>query len=212
MRALGVILLVVFVGLMGPGANATAITFDLDVEFSGAQSPMGPVPWLRAVIDDGGGSGSVTLTLIALNLVGSEFVTGWYLNVNPVYGSLAIAHVGGVTGSASYSQNAYKADGDGKYDLLITLPNAPPSARFVAGATSEWTLTAVGLTAGDFDFLSYPDGGHGPFRTAAHVQGIGTSGNGSGWVTESGEVPEPGTLALIAAGILGIAARRSRIF
>lgn len=208
MRALDVIILVVMVGLLSPEANATAITFDLDVEFSGAQSPMGQVPWLRAVIDDGGGTGSVTLTLIALNLVGSEFVTGWYFNVNPVYGSLAVAHVGGVAGSASYSQNAYKADGDGKYDLLFSFD----SNAFTAGESSVWTISAAGLKAVDFDLLSQPAGGHGPFRTAAHVQGIGTDGQGSGWITESGEIPEPGTVALVIAGILGLGARRSRLF
>jgi hypothetical protein len=57
------------------------------------------------------------------------------------------------------------------------------------------------LTASSFNFLSAPDGGHGPFYTAAHVQGIGIDGNFSGWVT----VPEPATWALVTTGGAGLA-------
>lgn len=209
MKKTGFTVIVVFSVLFGPPAEATSITLDLDVEFSGGQDPAGTPPWLRAVIDDGGSAGSVKITLIALNLVDEEFITGWYFNVEPSFLSLTIANTGGVAGTASaYSQNAYKADGDGKYDLLFSYPSGPPAARFVAGATSEWTITAAGLTASHFNLLSHPDGGHGPFRTAAHVQGI--EGGGSGWITESGEIPEPTTLALVAAGVLGMTARRRR--
>ena len=44
-------------------ANASVLTYDLSVEFSGATPPAGAAPWLRAVIDDGGSPGSVTMTL-----------------------------------------------------------------------------------------------------------------------------------------------------
>jgi hypothetical protein len=50
--------------------------------------------------------------------------------------------------------------------------------------------------AESFNFLSAPDGGSGPFLTAAHVQGIGPRGDDSGWVT----VPEPTGLALAGLG------------
>jgi hypothetical protein len=118
-----------------------------------------------------------------------------------------------VVGTGSISSNAYKADGDGKYDILIEFPSGPPSARFSVGDTSVFTLTnAGGLTPDDFKFLSLPDGGNGPFFAAAHVQATGTDGKGSGWVAPA--VPEPSSLAVAGLGALGLAGyglrRRSR--
>ncbi len=144
-------------------------------------------------------------------LVGSEKVTGWYFNVDPTLTSLAIDYVSGQVASATdHTQNDHKADGDGKYDILFEFPTS--GDVFGAGETSVWKFTATGLTANSFDFLSAPAGGHGPFLVAAHVQSIGTSG-GSGWITgekADSAVPEPTTMALVAAGISAFAMKRKR--
>jgi hypothetical protein len=52
------------------------------VEFSGAP-PAGSPPWLKVAFDDEGTPGSVLFELTALNLVGSEFVSKLYLNLDP---------------------------------------------------------------------------------------------------------------------------------
>src|SRR5262245_36909390 len=68
---------------MGSQASATLITFGLTAEYSNAADPAGPKPWATATFDDGGGSGSVTLTLNAKNLTASEFISEWDFNLDP---------------------------------------------------------------------------------------------------------------------------------
>lgn len=189
----------------GPVSAATVV-FDSSFEFSGATAPTGTPPWLRATFDDGGKSGSVTLTFEALNLVDSEFVSNLYFNLDPaldptqlVFGP--ITKVGSFDDPvASTGVDAFKADGDGKYDLLFAFATSGQgggSLRFGAGESMSLAISGIaGLVASSFDYLSAPDGGSGPFPTAAHVQGIGPREAFSGWVT----VPEPSGVALAGLG------------
>ena len=204
-------------GVLGvTSAQAAVITFDLDQEFSGATPPAGSSPWLRSTFDDGGGSGSVTMTLTALNLTGSEFVTEWDFNLDP---SLNLASLifsaPAKTGTfadpiISTGVDAFQADGDGKYDIQFAFDNAPPANRFGVGDSVQYTISGIPtLTASSFNFLSAPAGGKGPFQTAAHVQGIGAQGNDSGWVSP---VPEPSMAAVsvLLAALAGPFRRRHR--
>ena len=192
-------------------AMATLISFGTTFEFSGGTPPAGATPWLTATFDDGGTAGSVTLTLTATNLTGSEFVTDWDFNIDPALeASIGSLLFGGPTKVGSFTDptiskgvNAYQADGDGKYDIRFAFdPSGGVSSRFGVGDSATYTITGIpSLTANSFNFLSQPAGGHGPYYTAAHVQGIalGTS-TGSGWVT----TPEPSSFALFCAGFLGV--------
>ena len=209
------------VAVMGVGggvslsAEATTLTFDMSVEFSGAADPAGPAPWLSATLDDGDTPGSVELTLDNTNLVGGEFVDAWYLNLDPGFDPLDLSFSAPTKAGAFADPtislrgpgdgNGFKADGDGRYDILIDFAQSGPN-RFGVGESVTFTLTGIpGLTVDSFDFLSAPDGGNGPFVAAAHVQGIVDTGDGdSGWVT----VPEPGSLALLALGAGALLARR----
>jgi MYXO-CTERM domain-containing protein len=197
---------------LATSAHAAIVTFDHNFEFSGGSQPSGAAPWLRATFDDGGGSGSVTLTFTALNLVDQEFARFTYFNLDPAISPAGLSFsaptkVGTFTDpTVETGTNAFQADGDGLYDIRISFDNAPPGNRFGPGEAVTYTITAPGLTANSFNFLSAPAGGSGPFPTAAHVQGIGSSGQFSGWTTH---VPEPASLGVAALGaVVGLRRRR----
>jgi len=218
----GMLLMAVVAAFLVP-AEATSVVFDLDIEFSGATPPAGAAPWLRATFDDFGGTGTVDLTMTALNLTGTEFINSWYFNLNPLLDPtlLTVANVDlSAVGSSSVSLGAdmFKADGDGLYDILFGFP-PPPGAfadKFTAGESVVVRFSLAGLTASDFDFSSAPapGGGSGPFLSAAHVQGIGATGDDSGWIAPSGIPPTPpppapefpalGWLVSLGGGLLGM--------
>jgi hypothetical protein len=198
------------VAICASSARAAVIAYDLSVEFSGATPPAGAAPWIRATFDDGGGTGSVTLTLASVNLVGTEFVSDWDFNLDPSLDPSALLFSAptktGTFGDPviNLGVDAFQAAGDGMYDIEVAFDIAPPEDRFGAGDSVQYTITGIAtLTASSFDFLSAPAGGSGPFPTAAHVQGIGVEGANSGWVT----VPEPSAALLVLFGI-GAALRR----
>jgi len=188
-----------------PTSQAAIVAYDLCIEFSGATPPAGPSPWLRATFDDGDITGNVTLTMEDLNLTDTEFVSEWYFNLDPVLNltNLTIDFYDVQSGTVSTGTDSFKADGDGLYDILFSFPTS--GDRFGDGESSTWTFTLDGLTANSFDFLSLPDGGHGPYPTAAHVQGI--AGGYSGWIT----TPIPGAVWLFGAGLFGLIGMRRKL-
>ena len=211
---LGKLCAVAVVCALAGSARAAIVTYDLDIEYSGATPPAGTGPWLRATFDDGGGSGSVTMTLTSLNLVSQEFVRFWHFNLDPSLNATNLAFsaplkVGSFADPViNRGTNAFQAAGDGLYDIQVMFDNAPPSDRFGAGESVSYTITGIpSLTASSFHFLSAPAGGNGPYFTAAHVQGIAPNGNNSGWITQS---PEPASIGALAVGALALMRRRNR--
>jgi len=204
-------------------ASASSITYDFDHEFSSGTPPAGAAPWLQAVFSDAGAN-TVQLTLSTLNLTGSEFVSGWYFNLNPAFSTadLTISQtgMGGAFDAPSISRgtDAFKADGDGKYDLLFSFGTAgDASQRFTSGDSITFTLSGItGLNAADFNYMSAPAGGHGPYVAATHVQSI--DGNYSGWLDpsttlDSGDVQVPDgylTIVLLGMGCVAIEGLRRK--
>ncbi len=210
MRAFLQILATAVVLTTGTIGSAAIVTHQYDFEYSGGTPPAGTPPWLRATFDDGGGSGSVMMVLIALNLTGSEFVNDWYFNLDPTLSPASLNfQVQSTTGTFDVPQvltgvNAFNAAGNTLFDIQVDFANAPPAARFGAGESITFLVTGTPtLNANSFSFFSVP-GGQGPFISVAKVQAIGTE-DGSGWVAF---VPEPSALGLIVASTLLLSRRR----
>jgi hypothetical protein len=180
------------------------LVFELGVEYSGGQAPVGPAPWLNATFTDIG-AGTIQLKMEAVRLTGREFLTGWYFNLNPALdpASLSFTLLSGLAASSIQTGiDQFKAGGDGWYDIRFRFPSSGRGDKFGVGDSVVYDVTcpgSAGFSALSFDFLSAPGGGHGPFSTAAHVQGIGPRGEGSGWVTVA--MPEYGSLPLLAIGL-----------
>jgi MYXO-CTERM domain-containing protein len=200
--------------LLPSTAYAAVLTFSADYEFSGGTAPSGSPPWYTLSFDDGGGVGSVLLTLTATNLTGAENVLHLMFNLNPAMnGNLPLTFAGLVkvgsfdTPSIAQGVDAYKADGDGFYDFDLEFASGGNTSKtFTQGDVLQYTITGPGLVAASFNFLSLDAGGHGPFLMAAHIQNTG-GGSQSGWVTQS---PEPSALFLAMLGLAGLCLARRR--
>ena len=196
-----------------PSTQAAVGLMNLSATFTGTAPAVSPA--LQVRFEDGFGANVVRITMDATNLTGNEFVSNWFLNVNPLIDpatlSFSLVSAPGVpsfgVSNILKGANAYRADGDGFYDLEFDFP--PPPGSFAAKFTSGEKVVvdayrSSGLAFSDFFFLSAPagPGNPGPFYAAAHVQGIG-AGNDSGWIgTGSADItaiPEPASGAMLAA-------------
>jgi hypothetical protein len=179
----------------------------------GGTSPASTNPaWMDVVFRDVS-PGVVSMTVSNLHLTGTENVDQLYLNLNPAFDPLKLqfTYVSSSGGfdlpSVSEGTNAFKAGGDGKYDVLFNFTsNSNDKHQFTQGEYFTYDISGIpGLQAADFDYLSLPAGGAGPFYAAAHVQRIGT-GSLSGWISGTLvqsliAVPEPSGIAIILLGI-----------
>ena len=155
-------------------------------------------------------AGGVRITITNNLLDPGAFLGALYLNtsVAPLAGAagtcVTCTATNGQTMAFNFGSNAFQADGDGIYDILIDFSTAAAN-RLTPGEAIVFDLTSttIGFTSDSFLVFSVPGGGNGPFRVAAHIQGL--PGGGSDWVSES-EVPEPASLLLLGSGIATLAA------
>ena len=194
-------------------AHATVLSFSTSIEFSGGNEPVGSGPWLSAVFDDGDTPGSVSLTLTALDLAPTEFISKWYFNLDPALAPEDL-DFSSPTKIGLFSDPEVEAEADdfnvagsGRHDIVFEFSTSNKGGgvrRFGSGESATFLITGIPtLMAWSFNFDS-TGGGNGAFPTAAHVQGI--PGGGSGWVS----VPEPATLSVLALGGLAVVRRRKR--
>jgi len=201
--------------LLGAAASAAqaAVVYNFNTEFSGGTPPSGPAPWLTATFSDTSTLAEVQLTISTAGLTSTEKISGLYFNLDPALDvdDLSFSSLNSGSGTVADSsvqlgENLFMADGDGKYDILLSYSTS--KATLSGGETSSFDITYSGsgtFDAASFYFLSYPAGGHGPFLAAAHVLNTSPSG-GSGWVAPVSPVPLPSSLPLLAAGLFGFAA------
>lgn len=215
--------LVAALALLPQAAGATTMTFEYTVQFSNGTFPGGAAPWLRATFDDTAAApgSDVRITVEVLNLAATEFVSNWWFNLNPALGNVATnvgftfidtSDVSSMT--ITWGNDCCNADGGGRYDVRFAFPTAAGIGRLTNGESIVIDANWFGGTmlATDFNFIATPQGGNGPFLSAAHIQGI-VGGDGSTFVAP-GEatfpVPEPGTLALLGGGLTLVARRLRR--
>ena len=211
-----------FVFAMG---TTQAAIFQIDFSNSGAFSGSAPsLPanpdsvYAKAIFDDHGGAGTVTLTMTVLNnlLPSGAYTNDWYFNVVDS-AHLTKDSITFVDGTKTNQNNFFKLTGQGKeFDLAFHFKNAHPG-ELAQGHSSVYELTGAGLTANSFNFLSYPHAANGDgYLSVMHLQGYGNSvwvGGTPGIIQlplDPASVPEPETIALIGLGLLGIALIRRR--
>lgn len=211
-------------GAAAPGAQAGLLQIDFSNSgaFSGSvpSQPANPATvYATAIFDDGGGTGSVTLTMSVSNqLLAGAYVNDWYFNLDPLKSITALNFVSGTAAeNITRGIDCCKADGvGGDYDVYFSFDTANPG-QLARGATSTYLFTGAGLTAASFNFLSTPGNGADSLSllSAIHVQGYqssvwigGVPGDGGGGGSTG--VPLPDTLALGALGLLTLAVARRR--
>jgi hypothetical protein len=192
--------------------NASALQFGLTGEFSNGTAPTGATPWGTVNLTDTGKGVLVTFD-VGNNNIGK--LSEWYLNYDPTkdVSKLRFTAVNTwdvLAWGADTGVNAFKADGDGTYDIRFQFSTVFNS--FSTGDTLSFLVTSkdgADLNPDDFNFVSV-GGAKGSFHTAAHVLDLfGTCG--SGWVgdptssSNTDGVPDGfWTVTLLGMGIVTI--------
>jgi uncharacterized membrane protein YgcG len=217
----------------GAMAGQVQINFMDSGYFNGTLNTSGSpsTVWATALFEDTAIAGKVKLTMtVSEALYGTAYVREWYFNVKDTP-TLAFANIDTpVATDLNYgSDSSGMNNASGAFDLNFTFNTSSPG-NLAQNANSIYEITGAGLTAASFNQLSAPGNGNGNgngggggggnsggggFLAAVKVQGDGDSFEvrgvlANGVIDPQGEVPEPGTLALIGLGLLGAALTRRR--
>lgn len=193
-------------------ASAAVISWDYNYEYTGATPPAGPAPWLNITIDDEIAPGSVAIVMTSF-LTGTEYVKELLLNFEEdtfplTPDDFVYLPSSGPNPMVNVGENAFRAGGDGFFDIRFDFDIASSGDRFGAGEHVMFLVMRPDISALSFDHLSVL--GPTQWPTVAHICSIDPCGQESGWITVEDKhspvpEPDPGTLLIIGLLLMGVA-------